>query len=345
MNISIEKIIEKIDDYILVDVRSPLEYDLGSIRDAINIPVLDNEARQWVGTLYKKNKDEAYQVGLEHVLPKIPLIFDKLSQLKTENKTILIFCARGGKRSSSITEIMNLMNIKCFKLDGGYKSYREMVIKKLDEYVAKINLLVVTGNTGSGKTIVLNNLKEKTAVLDLEGFANHRGSVFGEIGLKIVTQKKFEDDLFFELKKIIDDSKKNVFIESESRKIGNVTLPKTLYEKMLLSPHILLDVSIRTRVNIICDIYKPEKINVDQVIEMITQNRFFKLNLGTNWVNEMVKILKEKDFELFIEKMLLDYYDKLYFKSQNNYNYSLKIKSDDLDEITEKLITYYNSLE
>lgn len=346
MNITVEELVNNIDKYIIIDVRSPKEYEAGTIYNAINIPILDDEARHIIGTLYASNKDEAYREGLKVGTSRLPFIYDEISNLKKENPTkeVVIFCFRGGTRSSSVVNVMNMLKMSCYKLVGGHKEYRTYILGKLDSYVSMLNFLVVTGNTGSGKTIVLNKLSSNYPVLDLEDYANHRGSIFGDIGLVKVSQKTFEDRLFYSLKKLIDANNKYVFIESESRKIGDISLSNLLFDKIMTSPHLLLDVSLEKRVSILLDVYKVDEVDIFMVKSLVSGNEYFKVLLGSEWVDKMIDFLDEKDFNSFIRHMLVDYYDKLYLKSQNKYTYDLTIKSDDLDQIVLELSNYYNNL-
>ncbi len=338
--IEVEELVNNIDKYIIIDLRSPLEYEEGTIKGAFNIPLLNNEARKFIGTLYKENQEEAYKEGLKIGTSKLPEIYDEVLKLKKKyKKEIVFFCFRGGTRSSSVHTMMEILKVDSLKLNGGYKAYRTYILENLDKNLKKINWLVLTGNTGSGKTIILNDLeKQNIPVIDLEGLANHRGSVFGDVGLKgTVTQKDFEDKLFYETK----EKTGYVFIESESRRIGGVTLPNAMYDKMKTSDHIMIEVPVEKRFEIISDIYHPEVIEKEKIKSLINNNECFKKIKGNEWVSLMNNLIDEENYNLFIEKMLVDYYDKLYLKSHANYNYVLKIENNDLNKITEELKKYY----
>ena len=344
--IGIEDLINNIDNYLIIDLRSPLEYEQGTILNAINIPLLDNEARKIVGTLYKEDQKEAYREGLKVGMSRLPVIFDQILKLKEEqpSKEIVLFCFRGGTRSKSVQAMLEVLNIHTYKLDGGYKAYRRYVIVNLPLYLNKINWLVLTGNTGCGKTLILQRLlNEDYPVVDLENHANHRGSVFGSLGLgSSVSQCNFESNLFLILKKYVDNNITNIFIECESKKIGNISLPKELYDKMQISPHILINVSIDRRVEIISKDYGSVDIDDEQIKEIIKNNQYFKVVLGNKWVDGILGDIEQKDYNTFVRKMLLDYYDKLYSHSQSKYTYDLAITSDSENEIIAILKEYYN---
>ena len=144
---------------------------------AINIPLFDNDVRAMIGTLYKKDQEAAYDQGFKKATERFPDIHDKIKQLKKDNpdKEIVVFCFRGGTRSKSVHVTLNLVKFNNYKLEGGYKAYRNYIFNNVDKLAQKVNFLVVTGNTGSGKTHILRSLmKEDYPVIDLEGLANNK---------------------------------------------------------------------------------------------------------------------------------------------------------------------------
>lgn len=338
---TINELFENIDDLIIIDLRSEKEYNDGTIKGAVNVPLLDNEARHMIGALYKSNRDEAYKEGLKIGSLRLPLIHEKVLQLKEQNpdKKLVFFCFRGGTRSSSVVQVMSMIKIDCYKLIGGYKEYRQTLLSKMEDLISQKNFLVLSGNTGSGKTIVLNKLIDKNIpVVDLEECAKHRGSIFGAVALNPTTQKNFEDSLFYSLLKTNNNK---IFVESESRNIGDVRLPNSLYDKMKISDHILLEVSIPKRVEILKEIYNPHAISSEKVIKMFESNKYFKTLLGNEWYDQMLDYIKENNYDIFIEKLLVDYYDPLYSKSQKEYEFSSIIKTDDLEEAANILVKKY----
>jgi len=346
--IRVDELVNNNDKYIIIDLRSPIEYEDGTINNSINIPLLDNEARKIIGTIYKQNQEEAHKKGLIIGSKRLPIIYDEVNKLRTKNpnKEIVFFCHRGGTRSKSVHSMLDLMKMSSYRLDGGYKAYRKYILDKIDDYLDKIDWIVLTGNTGTGKTLILIELRNQNyPVINLEQLANNRGSIFWSIGLNNpVTQKNFEDKFFYELHYYFNNNIKNIFIESESRRIGNILLPSKMYYKMKSCPHILLNVSIEKRIKIISDIYNPSTINKNYIIKLICHNEYFKEALGNNWVNEMVNNIKHNKYEEFIRKMLIDYYDKMYFKSHINYKYDLIVNSDIQSESVEMLKKHYNKI-
>lgn len=164
--------------YQLIDVRSPSEHKAETIPGSINLPLLDDEERTRVGTVYvNESADKAKKLGIEIVSKKLPDLYSKIIDLSNQYDNLIFFCYRGGLRSKVLVSLLDSLGIRAFKLNGGYKRYRKYVIKALPEIVKKVNFVVIHGNTGTGKTQILKILNQKGMdVLDLEGCANHRGS-------------------------------------------------------------------------------------------------------------------------------------------------------------------------
>ncbi|WP_186136341.1 tRNA 2-selenouridine(34) synthase MnmH [Burkholderia gladioli] len=210
----------------IIDVRTPLEYAEDHIPGALNAPVLSNDERVIIGTMYKQvSPYEATRVGAAWVARNIAAHLETTFADRPINWRPLIYCWRGGKRSGSMTSWFNLIGWRARQLDGGYKAYRRWVVDELDELPARLRYIVLTGRTGSGKTHLLGALARAGAqVLDLEGLAVHRGSLLGALpGAEQPTQKGFDTSLVLALRGF--DPARPVFVEAESRRIGRITLP------------------------------------------------------------------------------------------------------------------------
>ena len=217
----------------IIDVRTPAEYAEDHIPGAINCPVLSNEERVIVGTMYKQASPfDAKKVGAALIAKKIASYIETEFKDKSKNWNPLIYCWRGGKRSGSMTHILRQIGWNAQILDGGYKSYRKEVVTKLNTLPQQFNYMVITGQTGSAKSRVLEKLNQLGAqVLDLEQLAIHKGSVLGNIpNIPQPSQKMFETKLTQALEKF--DANKIVFVEAESRKIGSLHVPAVLLETM-----------------------------------------------------------------------------------------------------------------
>ena len=216
----------------IVDVRTPLEFAEDHIPGAINAPVLSNEERVIIGTMYKQvSPFEATRVGAAMVARNIAAHLETTFAERARNWRPLIYCWRGGKRSGSMTTWFNLIGWQARQLDGGYKAYRGSVVAALASLPEQFEYVVLTGHTGSGKTRLLQALHAAGAqVLDLEALACHRGSLLGALpDQPQPAQKGFDTALIGVLSGF--DVRRPVFVEAESRRIGTITLPQALFER------------------------------------------------------------------------------------------------------------------
>ncbi|MFY0477002.1 tRNA 2-selenouridine(34) synthase MnmH [Achromobacter marplatensis] len=226
--------LDKLDDFDeIIDVRSPLEYADDHIPGAINAPVLSNEERVQVGTLYRQvSPFEASRTGAAIVARNIARHLETTFADRPQGWRPLVYCWRGGKRSGSMTVMFNMIGWRARQLDGGYKRYRGATLEALDTLPAALHYVVLVGPTGSGKTRLLNALDQAGAqTLDLEQLASHRGSLLGALpGVAQPSQKRFDTLLATRLREL--DASRPVYVESESRKIGSVALPPALLQAM-----------------------------------------------------------------------------------------------------------------
>ncbi|WP_286899155.1 tRNA 2-selenouridine(34) synthase MnmH [Achromobacter sp. UBA2119] len=226
--------LDKVDDFDeIIDVRTPLEYADDHIPGARNAPVLDNEERALIGTMYKQvSPFEASRAGAAIVARNIARHLETTFADRPQGWRPLIYCWRGGKRSGSMTLMFNMIGWRARQLDGGYKTYRRATLDGLQTLPQPLRFVVLTGPTGSGKTRLLHALRDAGAqTLDLEDLASHRGSLLGALpGAEQPTQKRFDTLLAVRLREL--DASQPVFVEAESRKIGAVELPASLLHAM-----------------------------------------------------------------------------------------------------------------
>lgn len=239
----------------IIDVRTPLEYADDHIPGAINAPVLSNEERVVVGTMYKNNPFEATRYGAALVAQNIAHHLQTTFADRPRSWRPMIYCWRGGKRSGSMTAWFNLIGWKARQLDGGYKVYRTHVLEQMVTLPPQFQYRVLGGLTGSGKTRLLLALGQVGAqILDLEGIAKHRGSLLGDLpGQAQPSQKGFETGLIAALRRI--DPAQPVFVESESKLIGRLRLPDALIRAMSAAPCIRVEASVEDRVAFLCEDY------------------------------------------------------------------------------------------
>jgi tRNA 2-selenouridine synthase len=297
----------------IIDVRTPSEYAEDHIPDAINCPVLNDEERHRVGTLYKQvNSFEAKKVGAVLVARNIAHHIDTLFQDKPRDWKPLIYCWRGGNRSGSMTHILAKIGWSAVQLDGGYKEYRRHVNAALSELPSQFNFHVICGTTGSGKSRLLQILASKGAqVLDLEKLAAHRGSVLGNLpSERQPTQKTFESSIWQALRHFSPDE--TVFVESESKKVGNLRVPDALMEKMRSSPCISVTLARSKRVQLLMRDYEhfvadPGRLNT-QLDCLIPLH-------GKEKIARWQAMALSGDMAALVDELLLDHYDPAYLRS------------------------------
>jgi len=330
----------KISNCLFIDVRTPQEFAQGHLPGAINVPLFSNEERAIVGTLYKQvSVDAAKQRGLEFVSPKLPAIIKSITEYANQDYQIIIYCWRGGMRSKSIVTLLDTLNIVARQLVGGYKAYRRYVLDGLETCKIRPEIVVLSGSTGVGKTTILNELATKGhPTINLEGLANHRGSVFGQIGLgKSTTTPMFEAAVLECLEKYQD--KPYIIVECESTQIGNVYIPKVLREGMRLGKTILLQASVSTRVQrIIAEYSSNRAIDAETIAHCI--QAIYKY-LGRKKTAFLLQCLANNQIELLVASLLVDYYDPLYgYDNSKNAKYEAIISAENLEHATAALDTY-----
>lgn len=218
-------------------------------------------------------------------------------------------------RSKTTATLLSLMGIHVYRLEGGYRAYRQGVVKALDELVVTPPAIVLHGNTGSGKTAILRILKARGyPVLDFEALAGHRGSVFGNIGLKAHNQKKFDSLLIDEL---VDKKESSYFLfEAESKRIGKVVLPDQLVQKKEEGYQIWLEFPLAARVQHILDDYRPW----EHQEQCLSSFHHIKSRIHTPVAAEIEKSLTEGKYDRAVELLLVFYYDQLYAHTASSYN-------------------------
>lgn len=287
----------------VIDVRTPDEFNQGHIVGAVNLPLFTNEERKIIGTIYKqKGKQPAVLEALGMVGPKLQ-DYVKQGILLNRTNTFLVHCWRGGMRSSSMAWFLETYGFKCIVLKGGYKTYRKKV---LDSFSEQKNIVVLGGRTGSGKTIILNELqKQGEQIIDLENLAHHKGSSFGSLGeVAQHSQEQFENELSFQLSKI--NAERKCWVENESRKIGRNILPEGFWNQMQEAMVVSVSLPKEIRLDYLVTEYgvftKPEL--TDAV------NRIAK-RLGGVQTKRAVEAIELGDFKTAFD-ICLFYYDKTY---------------------------------
>lgn len=320
--------------FVLIDVRSPSEYEDSTIPGSLNIPLFDDQERAEIGTLYKQESVQAAKErGLEIVSAKLPRFVKQFAETPGEKA---VFCWRGGMRSKTTATVLSLMNIHAYRLTGGFRAYRQWVVSHLNEIAAEFKPVpfVVNGYTGSGKTEILRQLKERGhPVLDFERMAGHRGSIFGHIGCKPSNQKTFDSLLIEEL--IRYGQAPYILFEAESKRIGRVTLPEPLVEKKERAHQLWVEMPLAARVENIMHDYRPEE-HPDECLQSFLK---IKSRIHTPIAAEMEKSMREGDYSKAVELLLVHYYDPKYDHTVSEYEPEQKtaIRADSVDEAIEKI--------
>jgi tRNA 2-selenouridine synthase len=306
--IDIEEFLSLAGNHTIIDVRSPLEYKHGHIPGAINIPLFSDEERAIVGTIHNsEGQERAMLKALELIGPSLS---NKVLQLKnhTSQKKILLYCWRGGMRSSSMAWLFELFGFEAFVLKNGYKAFRRYAQIFFGK---KFKLILIGGMTGSGKTYLLEELNNSGwQVLNLEKLASHKGSAFGSIGMaEQPTCEQFENELFSLLS--VFDISKPIIVEDESFMIGKVQIPAELFNQMQNSLIIEIEISKERRVNRLINEYTVcDKELLKYCIEKISKR------LGSADTKSAIFAVENNDFGS-AANILLKYYDKRYIEVMN----------------------------
>ncbi len=320
-------------EIVLIDVRSPSEYAESSIPGSINIPLFNDQERAEIGTLYKQvSVDAAQERGLEVVSAKLPAFIKEFAAI-SEKKAV--FCWRGGMRSKTTATLLSLMNIHAYRLSGGYRAYRQWVVAMLEDMSFEPPAYVIHGHTGNGKTALLRKLKQMGyPVLDLEGMAGHRGSVFGDIGLRAHNQKTFDALLLDEL--LRNQRAPYVLMEAESKRIGKVVIPEIVMSKKDQGTHIRIELPIEARVQTILEDYQPWE-HPEACAEAFAK---IESRLHRPIAVEIGDSLKNGNYNRAVELLLLYYYDPRYDHTEEQYEGSefTTIRADSVDEAVKAVI-------
>ncbi|MFA5370986.1 MAG: tRNA 2-selenouridine(34) synthase MnmH [Sideroxydans sp.] len=300
----------------IIDVRTPAEFADDHIPGAINCPVLSDEERITVGTLYKQvSPFEARKVGAALVAKNIAHHIGTRFHAHPKSWKPLIYCWRGGQRSGAMSIILGQIGWPAHKLEGGYKTYRHYVLDKLETLPGIFSYRVICGATGSGKSRLLDALAAEGAqVLDLEALAQHRGSVLGEYPQAQPSQKRFETLLLQTLQGF--DPLHPVFIEAESNKIGRISLPATLVKAMHGSACVLLDTTHAARIELLMQEYQHFIDHPDTLIERL---QFLRPFHGAKQLEHWETLIRGGDFSNLVAELLALHYDPSYLRSFGNH--------------------------
>ena len=297
----------------VIDVRSPAEFAEDHVPGAINCPVLDNDERARIGTLYKQASPfEAKKAGAALVSRNIARHLEETFPGRPKNWRPLIYCWRGGTRSGAMTHIFRQIGWDAFQLDGGYKAYRRHVVAELATLPEKFEFRVVCGLTGSGKSRLLEAMSEQGAqVLDLEQLAAHRGSVLGSLpDTPQPSQKMLESGIWWQLSRM--NPLRPVFVEAESRKIGELRVPEWLIERMWVSPCVRLEVTWPARVALLCEDYRHF---IDEPLRLFEKLDCLVALYSRDRIEEWKELARTGRWNDLVADLLVNHYDPAYTRS------------------------------
>lgn len=304
---------------LIIDVRSPREYAESHLVGAQNFPVLQDEQYQQIGTLYRKDSFGAKVLGASFVSNNISKHLLDLKDKISPKKPFGIYCARGGMRSNAFFMVLKSIGYQVVLLEGGYKSYRKKVVESL-ECLPPHRFVTLIGQTGSGKSEIIQSFKDS---LDIEGIAKHLGSSFGAICGEQPSVKMFQNLLFTRLKFL--ENAPFVLVEGESKKLGKLVLPTSLYESYQNAPKILIVAPLEHRVQRIVAQYGKISLpffeNSMQKIAPFMKKEFWLEAKNAFYNGDLVRVA---------EILLLEYYDKVYRQE----SYLCAIPYESLSQVT-----------
>ena len=324
---------------VIIDVRTPAEFALDHLPGSINCPVLSDDERVIVGTLYKQESPfSARQRGAQFISRNIAQHLEKEFEGKAKDWQPLVYCWRGGMRSGAMVHILRQIGWSAVQLHGGYQAFRRYVIADLETLTSRFRYVVLCGKTGSGKTLLLEALDSLHAqVLDLEKLAEHRGSVLGAVpGQQQPSQKRFETLLWQKLQSF--DSSKPVFVEAESRKIGSVSLPSTFAAGMQSKGQLInVEAPFDARVKLLIETYQhflADPVVIKNLLEHLLSVR------GRETINRWQALAEQGQWTALVEQLLEQHYDPSYLRSAKmrtgHYAAAQTIELVDLDANTVK---------
>jgi tRNA 2-selenouridine synthase len=297
----------------ILDARSPAEFAEDHLPGAVNTPVLDDAERARIGTLYKEQSAfEAKRAGAPLAARNISKHLEERFADRPRQWRPLVYCWRGGGRSGSLVHVLRQVGWNAMRLDGGYKAFRRQVVADLEQLPARFTFHVICGATGSGKSRLLEALAEAGAqVLDLEVLAAHRGSVLGDLpDAPQPTQKAFETSLWTALSRF--DPARPVYVESESKKVGNLRVPDVLITRMRESRCFRLEADEATRVALLRDDYAHFIARPDALVEKLECLRSLH---GAERIDLWKSHLARGDWDALVRDLLESHYDPAYRRS------------------------------
>ena len=296
----------------IIDVRAPSEFAEDHVPGAINLPVLSDAERAEVGTIYvQQDSFLARKIGAAMVSRNAAAHLEGPLADRDGGWRPLVYCWRGGQRSGSFASILSQIGWRVELIDGGYKSYRKLVVKALYDTPIDLRIILLDGGTGTGKTALLQSLKAQGAqMLDLEGLAEHRGSLLGGFASGQPSQKMFESRLVAEIERL--DPEKPVYVEAESNKIGDLLIPPSLWAVMLGAPAFRISCSLAERARFTAQSYADLTVDPSELRARLHPLKTFH---GAEQLAAWDQMIADKAYEALAASLIEVHYDPRYNKS------------------------------
>ncbi|EDZ63175.1 tRNA 2-selenouridine synthase [Sulfurimonas gotlandica GD1] len=339
----------------LIDVRAPIEFEKGSFPYAINLPLINDKERHEIGICYKKyGNNEAVKLGHRLVSGAVKEERVKAwSEFIKINSDAKLFCFRGGQRSKISQEWLSQSGYDITRFRGGYKAFRNYLINEIEKSCTHFKPIILGGRTGSGKTILLNNLDNS---IDFEGLANHRGSSFGRKITPQPSQINFENALAYDLIQKLDKGLKYLVFEDEGNRIGSVFIPKIFADYLLVAPLIILETHIVERIGITFNeyVFEAQKMYGNNLVEWrdeilgamsrikkrLGSQRYQKVcDIFENAFDEQMQRGSQEAYKEWIEYLLREYYDPMY-----DYQIQKRSKQVEFRGSSEEVVEYLSQL-
>ena len=312
---------------LVIDARSPREYAEDHVPGSVNLPVVDNEEYAVVGTMHRADTHEAYLIGVSYALRNMSRAIDDLVARYPKSARMLVYCFRGGKRSKLWFDALSTIGYKVDRLPGGWKAYRAWVREQLQLVPSKYHYHVLCGTTGVGKTRLLDALCAVGAqVLDLEGLAQHRGSLIGALpGIAQPSQKWFDSMLLEKLRSF--DANKPVWVESESKKIGALELPSALLEAIRAGRLFNVTAPMTERVRLWREDYSHFERDPEGLLERL---QYLRPLVGGEEFDRWKHFAQQRLMPELFQRLMEVHYDPAYARSLGK-NYSSYAQADSVD--------------
>ena len=321
---------------ILVDVRSPAEFEEFHVPGAVNLPLFENDEKELIGYVYRnRGKEDAKKLGERIARSKLTALFEKLSALKERYGNVVVYCWRGGMRSTRLCEVMAQMGLNLYRLRGGYRAYRRFILADMERILKGTRMIVLTGKTGVGKTALIRRLREEgIPAIDLEGLAGDRGSVFGGVGGKRqVSQKMFDSLLYEDLR---DLGGGVIFVEDESRRVGRIQIPDPFWRRKCEGLYVEIKASLEKRVRNILEEYTASPGWQEEVLKALPKIAKY---LGPQRYSLLKDLIERGEAEEAIRLLIEEYYDRKYRRFGEPV---ATISADDPQECLRSLRELYN---